>query len=80
MAAFLSLAENRVALWILTKISLFPYLCFDLSLSEQVENLSAAAHLALALYKQASKKFIPTGLSVDMMRMLYYILHCEGES
>ena len=42
----------REALWILGKLLyhlIFPYLCVDLSLSEQIEHLSATAHLALAL-------------------------------
>ncbi|KAF8808492.1 hypothetical protein BYT27DRAFT_7210875 [Phlegmacium glaucopus] len=46
------------ALWILGKLlfhMIFPYLCVDLSLSEQIEHISAAAHLALALFKRAVK-------------------------
>src|SRR5260370_37908320 len=41
----------REALWILGKVlfhMVLPYLCVDLSLSEQVDHFSAAAHLALA--------------------------------
>jgi hypothetical protein len=58
--------EAREALWILGKLlfhMVFPYLCVDLSLSEQIEHLSATAHLALILYRLAGKEFIPTNLS-----------------
>ena len=51
--------ENREALWILRKFLfhlVFPYICINLSHSEQIEHLSAASHLALALYKQAGKQ------------------------
>ena len=75
--------DNREALWILGKFLfhlVFPYLCIDLSLSEQVEHLSAAAHLALALYKQASKEFIPTGLYVDLMIMIKNVIFCIAKA
>ena len=52
-------SENREALWILGKFLfhlVFPHICIELSLSEQIEHLSAASHLALALYKQAGKQ------------------------
>jgi len=75
--------ENREALWILGKFIfhlVFPYLCIDLSLSEQIEHLSAAAHLALALYKQAGKDFIPTGLYVDLMIMIKNVVFCVAKA
>src|SRR5882672_2072478 len=59
------ISAAREALWILGKLLfhlVFPYLCVDLSLSEQIEHLSAGAHLALGLYKLAEKNFIPTNL------------------
>ena len=65
------------ALWILEKLLfhlVFPYLCVDLSLSEQIEHLSAAAHLALALYKLAGKNFIPTNLYINIMIMIKNVL------
>ena len=52
-------SENHEAIWILGKFLfhlVFPYICIELSLSEQIEDLSAASHLALALYKQAGKQ------------------------
>ena len=75
--------ENCEALWILGKFVfhlVFPYICIDLSLSEQLEHLSAASHLALALYKQAGKQFIPTGLYIDMMIMVKNIIFCIAKA
>jgi hypothetical protein len=46
------------ALWILEKLLfhlVYPYLGVNLSLSEQIEHLSAAAHLALILFHLAGK-------------------------
>jgi hypothetical protein len=73
----------REALWILGKLLfhlVFPYLCVDLSLSEQIEHLSAAAHLALALYKLAGKDFIPTNLYIDIMIMIKNVLFCVAKA
>jgi len=67
------ISAAREALWILRKLLfhlIFPYLCVDLSLSEQIEHLSAGAHLALGLYKSAGKSFIPTNLLIYMMIMI----------
>jgi hypothetical protein len=75
--------ENREALWILGKLLfhlVFPYICIDLSLSEQIEHLSAVAHLALALYKQAGKEFIPNGLYIDTMIMVKNIIFCVAKA
>jgi len=72
-----SVSAAREALWILGKLLyhlIFPYLCVDLSLSEQLEHLSASAHLALALYTLAGKDFIPTNLYIDMMIMIKNII------
>jgi hypothetical protein len=51
-----------------------PYLCVDLSLSEQLEHLSAAAHLSMILYRLARKEFIPTHLFIDVMIMIKNVL------
>lgn len=75
--------KAREAVWILGKLlyhMVFPYLCVDLSLSEQIEHLSAAAHLALALYKSAGKDFIPTNLYIDLMIMIKNILFCVAKA
>ncbi|PPQ82822.1 hypothetical protein CVT26_008090 [Gymnopilus dilepis] len=75
--------ENREALWILGKFVfhlVFPYLCVDLTLSEQVEHLSAAAHLGLALYDQGGKEFIPTNLYIDVMIMIKNVIFCIAKA
>ena len=74
--------EAREALWILGKLlyhMVFPYLCVDLSLSEQIEHLSAAAHLAIILYRLEGKDFIPTNLYIDLMIMIKNILFCVAK-
>jgi hypothetical protein len=58
----------------------FPYLCVDLSLSEQIEHLSAAAHLAMILYRSAGKEFIPTNLYVDLMIMIKNVIFCVAKA
>jgi hypothetical protein len=75
--------EAREALWMLGKLlyhMVFPYLCVDLSLSEQIEHLSAAAHLAIILYRLAGKDFIPTNLYVDLMIMIKNVLFCVAKA
>ena len=69
--------EAREALWILGKLlynMVFPYLCVNLSLSEQIEHLSAAAHLAIILYRLAGKDFIPSNLYINPMIMIKNVL------
>jgi hypothetical protein len=49
----LTYVKTREAMRIYGELSyhlIFPYTCVDLSLSEQLEHLSAAVHLILALY------------------------------
>jgi hypothetical protein len=75
--------KAREAIWILGKLlyhMVFPYLCVDLSLSEQIEHLSAAAHLALSLYWSAKKDFIPTHLYIDLMIMIKNVLFCVAKA
>ena len=75
--------EAREALWILGKLlyyMVFPYLCVDLSLSDQIEHLSAAAHLAIILYRLAGKDFIPTNLYIDLMIMIKNVLFCVAKA
>ena len=75
--------EAREALWVLGKLlyhMVFPYLCVDLSLSEQIEHLSAAAHLAIILYRLAGKDFIPTHLYIDLMIMIKNVLFCVAKA
>jgi hypothetical protein len=74
----------REALSILGKLFhhlVFPFLCVDLSLSEQLEHLSAATHLTLALFKLATgKSFIPTNLYLDVMHMIKNIFFCVAKA
>jgi len=75
--------EAREALWTLGKLlyhMVFPYLCVDLCLSEQIEHLSAAAHLAMILYRLAKKEFIPTNLYIDLMIMIKNVLFCVAKA
>jgi hypothetical protein len=75
--------EAQEALWILGKLlyhMVFPYLCVDLSLSDQIEHLSAAAHLAIILYKLAGKDFIPTNLYIDLMIIIKNVLFCVAKA
>ncbi|KAJ7799158.1 hypothetical protein B0H14DRAFT_3092842 [Mycena olivaceomarginata] len=55
---------------------LFPYVCVDLTLSEQLEHLSAAAHLLLLLYRDGQKDAIPTLLYTDIMIMIKNAYFC----
>ncbi|KAF8165869.1 hypothetical protein B0H34DRAFT_671602 [Crassisporium funariophilum] len=73
----------REALWMLGKLlyyMAFPYLCVNLLLSEQIEHFSAAAHLAIALYKLARKDFLPTNLYVDLVLMIKNVLFCVAKA
>ncbi|TFK70649.1 hypothetical protein BDN72DRAFT_870211 [Pluteus cervinus] len=73
----------RKSLWILGKLLyhlVFPYLCADLSLSEQLEHLSAAAHLAFVLYQPSGKAFIPTELYIDVMLMIKNAYFCVAKA
>jgi hypothetical protein len=58
----------------------FPFLCVDLSLSEQLEHLSAAAHLALVLYNLKGPEFIPTNLFLDLLLMIKNAFFCVAKS
>ncbi|KAF9552115.1 hypothetical protein CPC08DRAFT_792038 [Agrocybe pediades] len=75
--------KAKKALFILGKLFfhlIFPYLCIDLSLSEQLEHLSAAAHLALILYQKAGKDFLPTNLYLDIMIMIKNVYFCVAKA
>jgi len=77
------ISAAREALWILGKLLfhlVFPYLCVNLSLSEQIEHLSAGAHLALGLYNLAGKNFILTNLLIDVMIMIKNVVFCVAKA
>jgi hypothetical protein len=78
-----SFVHAREALWILGQFFyhlVLPYLCIDLSLSEQLEHLSAAAHLALGLYHSEGKECIPTLLYTDIMVMIKNVFFCVAKA
>ena len=61
---------------------LVPYLCVDLSLGDQLEHLSYAAHLALALYahENACGNFLPTALYIDLILMIKNTFFCVAKA
>ena len=74
--------QAREALWILGKFLfhlVYSFLCVELSLSEQLEHLSAAAHLSLTLYSQRGKDFIPSELFIDIMIMIKNVYFCVAK-
>jgi hypothetical protein len=61
---------------------IFPYICMELSLSEQLEHLSMAIHLTLALYAHDDAKslFIPNALFVDIGIMVKNVFFCIAKA
>ncbi|KAI9433400.1 hypothetical protein H4582DRAFT_1819930 [Lactarius indigo] len=61
---------------------LMPYICVDLSIEDQLEYLSYAAHLALALYAHdnACSNFVPTALYIDLMIMVKNVFFCVAKA
>ncbi|KAF9007809.1 hypothetical protein BDZ89DRAFT_1231061 [Hymenopellis radicata] len=55
---------------------IFPYICVDLSLSEQLQYLSAAAHVAISMFRRSETRFFPTLLYVDIMIMIKNVFFC----
>jgi hypothetical protein len=76
--------EARESLWVLGKLLyhvVFPYLCVELSLVEQLEHLSAASHLSLVLFYQANgKPFLPTELYINLQLMIKNAYFCIAKS
>ena len=61
---------------------LVPYLCVDLSLGDQLEHLSYATHLALALYahENACGNFLPMALYIDLILMIKNTFFCVAKA
>ncbi|KAJ7191493.1 hypothetical protein GGX14DRAFT_381107, partial [Mycena pura] len=57
-----------------------PYICVDYSLSEQLEHLSAAAHLALALFRKEGKHFMASLLYTDIMIIIKNAYFCVAKA
>ncbi|KAJ7753176.1 hypothetical protein B0H16DRAFT_1317014, partial [Mycena metata] len=58
----------------------FPYICVDLTLSEQLEHLSAAAYLGMILYRDGGKRAVPTLLYTDIMVMIKNAYFCVAKA
>jgi hypothetical protein len=58
------------------------YICVDLSIEDQLESLSYAAHLALVLYfhDKACNNFIPTALYIDLIMMVKNVYFCAAKA
>ena len=61
---------------------IFPYICTELSLSEQLQHLSTAMHLGLALYvhNDAKSLFILNTLFVDIGIMVKNVFFCVAKA
>ncbi|THU75684.1 hypothetical protein K435DRAFT_563551, partial [Dendrothele bispora CBS 962.96] len=68
--------EALIILGVFLKSLLFPYICVDLSLAEQLQHLSMAAHLGLVLFRAAEKDFLPSLLFTDIMMMIKNVYFC----
>ncbi|KAH9990725.1 hypothetical protein BJV77DRAFT_1060936 [Russula vinacea] len=60
---------------------IYPYICVKLSLSKQLEHLSTAVHLVLALFVHSDAKslFIPSTLFVDIGIMVKNVFFCVAK-
>ena len=60
---------------------LLPFICVDLSLSEQLTHLSAAAHMLLAMLREdnAGSMLMPTQLYIDIMIMIKNVYFCVAK-
>ena len=61
---------------------LLPYICIDLSLSEQLIHLSAAAHILLAMLREdnAGTMLMPTQLYIDIHLMIKNVYFCVAKA
>ncbi|KAF9003190.1 hypothetical protein BDZ89DRAFT_1240632 [Hymenopellis radicata] len=74
--------ETRNALRIFGKFAkylIFPYICVDLSLSLQLQYLSAAVHVAIIMFRQSGPSFIPSLLYMDIMIMIKNVIFCVAK-
>jgi len=77
--------ETREALQTLGKVFmniLLPYVCVELSLSEQLTLLSTAAHMLLAMAHEdkAGTKLMPSQLYIDIMIMIKNAYFCVAKA
>ncbi len=61
---------------------LMPYICVDLTLSEQLKHLSSAAHMVLALFVEecAKTKLMPSQLYLDVQIMIKNVFFCVAKA
>ncbi|KAF8148643.1 hypothetical protein B0H34DRAFT_668291, partial [Crassisporium funariophilum] len=82
--AFQSSRESLILLGSFYRHLLLPYICIDLSLSEQLTHLSAAAHILMSLYADGRtptpKLLMPTQLYIDIMIMIKNIYFCVAKA
>lgn len=74
---------TQEALWTLGQLLqhiTLPYICIDLSISEQFERLSAAAHLAMYLQRVDGKDGVPALLFTDIMLMVKNAMFCVAKA
>lgn len=81
-AGFQDTREALRTLGILFCNVLFPYICIDFSLSEQLISLSTAAHMLLAMAHEdkAGTMLMPTQLYVDLMIMIKNVYFCIAKA
>ncbi|KAK0437706.1 hypothetical protein EV421DRAFT_1907203 [Armillaria borealis] len=82
-SAWLRFTAAREAIYIMGRVFyhlVMPYTCVDLTLSEQPQHLSAAAHLTLVLYRQSGKDFLPTLLYTDIGIMVKNAFFCVAKA
>ncbi|TFY78339.1 hypothetical protein EWM64_g5674 [Hericium alpestre] len=81
-AGFLAARKSLKVFGTLCYCLVYPYICVDMPLSEQLEHLSAAAHLTLVLYacNGARAQFIPTSLYIDIMIMIKNVYFCVAKT
>lgn len=77
--------ETREALCTLGKVfmnTLLPYVCVELSLSEQLTLLSTVAHMLLAMAHEdkAGTKLMPSQLYIDLMIMIKNAYFCVAKT
>ncbi|KAH6885601.1 hypothetical protein BKA70DRAFT_1377423 [Coprinopsis sp. MPI-PUGE-AT-0042] len=76
-------SRSHRTIWMLGRLLFYlvaPYLAVELSLSQQLEYLSAAAHIAFALFRHDGKDFMPSLLYVDIMIMIKNVYFCIAKA
>jgi len=81
-AGFQAKREALVTVGTLFQHILLPYICIDLTLSEQLVHLSAAAHMLLAMLHEdkAGTLLMPTQLYIDVQMMIKNVYFCVAKT